>query len=118
MAATSSIITHSFTRGDANALIETIIGGGTIGLAYTLWQDTQNNMLVEGAKHLYYRAGFGSYIGQIRLHVQKGISLMEPNGNVDTILMAEKGAYLVAGLIGALLIIDGLEDLLPAKERK
>ena len=112
----SSTQTHSLSGKKTAALIETIIGGGTVGLTASLFQDAGNNIVLEGAKHLYAQAGFGSCIRQIRLHMQQLISDMH-SGNVQRTLDIEKAVYIALGLIGAALVIDGVMSLVADEEK-
>jgi hypothetical protein len=103
--------THTLSRAKVAALIQTIIGGGTVGLTASLFQDTSSSIMVEGAKHLYAQAGGGDYISQIRMHLQQAISEMHSDG-VQRTLDIEKVIYVAVGLIGAVLVLDGIASLL------
>lgn len=113
----SSTATHSLSREKVSALIQTIIGGGTVGLTASLYQDTGNCLVVEGIKHLSAQAGFGSYVRQIRMHVQQLISKSH-SGNPQDILEIEKIVYVVVGVIGAALILDGISSLLSDSKKE
>lgn len=117
IAASSSIQTHSLSSAKTAALIETILGGGTVGLTASLLQDTSNNIVIEGMKHVYAQAGLGSFIRQIRKNLQQVISQMH-SGTVQNTLDIEKAVYIAVGLVGIALVIDGVSDLLSDSEEK
>lgn len=106
-----STSTHSLSREKVSALIQTIISGGTLSISAALFQETGNNIILEGAKHLYAQVGFGSCISQIRMHAQQIISRMH-SGSVQNTLEIERVVYLATGLIAAALLIDGIATLL------
>ena len=117
LAAASFIQTYSLSASKTAALIETIIGGGTVGLTASLLQDTSGNIAIEGIKHLYAQAGFGSLIRQIRMEMQQLIANMH-SGTVQNTLDIEKALYIAVGIVGAALVIDGVSSLLSDSEKE